>query len=75
MGCKLTFKQESEFEVVNSYDEQHDECDTTYEKFKAGETIEVDVVSENKTHYLEIQFADGSVARHIPKMLFKLGGK
>lgn len=67
----LTFKHDAEIEVVDSYDEKNDVVESHNEKFKAGQKIDVDIINENSTYYVEIQFGDGSAAYDIPKKLFQ----
>lgn len=60
---KIKFLKDIELTVVDGFDEATDNITSeTIESFKAGETVEVDILERKVKSYVDLQFEDGSVA-------------
>jgi hypothetical protein len=67
----IRFKEQTELEVVNSYDEEHDEVDSDNETFQPG--VEYDVcLLGGDDDFIDIQFGDGSCAYGVPKDILEI---
>jgi exosome complex RNA-binding protein Csl4 len=55
----ITFKQDTELEIVESFDEAHDTiAEKSNETFKAGELVDAEIVSRDG-EYVDLQFGGG----------------
>ncbi len=58
----IAFKQDTELEVVISFDEKHDTiAEQAQETFKAGEPVDAEIISENGD-YVDLEYGDGTVS-------------
>jgi hypothetical protein len=66
---KLKAKEDMQiFVTVGMIDEETPDQETA--TFQKGETLDLDVISENKSEYTEVQFGDGSTAYNLKKKDF-----
>jgi hypothetical protein len=58
----IAFKQDTQLEVVISFDEKHDTiAEQAQETFKAGEPVDAEIISENG-EFVDLQYGDGTVS-------------
>lgn len=73
---RIRFLFDTVLEVIESYDEEADEAETSMETFKAGEIHDIDPLDpddeEMKAEYIGFQFGDGSCAYGVPRNLFEV---
>lgn len=67
--ANIKFLQDTELEVVESYDEEEDRTELSNVAFQFGEEIEVDIESENDQN-TSWQFGDGSMAYCVDNSAF-----
>lgn len=74
--AKITFKEDVQLEIVESYDEETDETESSIEGFKAGEVYDVDILNEEENgevgDFVNIQFGDGSCCYGVPKQYLEI---
>ena len=59
----ITFKKDTELEIVDSFNEETDNIDESHKKtFKAGELIDAEIVSE-RGEYVDIYFGFTMLSR------------
>lgn len=67
----IKFKQDTQIEVITSFDEATDKPTIEIETFKAGEKVDGEIISENG-ELVDVQFGDGSVSLGIQRNLFEI---
>ncbi len=69
----IRFHQDTTLEVVENFNEETEEAGTTEETFRAGEPVDAEIETENGD-YVDLQFADGSMAYHVFRLSFEVIG-
>lgn len=63
--ANITFLQDAEIEVVETYDEETDTAESSDEIFRKGEKVEVDIFGRADDN-INVQFGDGSCCFGLP---------
>ena len=73
-GMIIEFKEDTELEVIHSYDEENDNIgESNLEVFKAGVPVEADITSTSESGlFVDLQFGDGSIATSVQKESFTI---
>jgi hypothetical protein len=68
----IKFHQDTTLYIVEAFDEKADQVsEDSTETFKAGELVDVEIVSEN-ADYCDLQFGDGAVTFAVPRSSFEI---
>lgn len=70
----IAFKSDTELEIVDSYNEATDNIDECHnEVFKAGEPVDADIVDDDGSGYVTLQFGGGGgIALTVQKECFTI---
>lgn len=68
----IAFKDNTELEIIDSYNEATDNIDECHnETFKAGEPVDADIVDDDGSGYVTLQFGGGGgIATTVQKECF-----
>ena len=69
----IKFKQATTLTIINEYDEGTDNIVSEYEhNFNAGEEVDACIFNVSSKDYVDIQFANGSVALGVLRSSFEV---
>src|SRR6266704_1612522 len=69
----IKFKEDIQLEIVISFDEKNDTiAEQGNETFKAGQPVDAEIVNDDGGDYVDLQFADGTMALTVQRSSFDI---